>query len=150
MLPKQLPGVPQEPSQLLEMVPKDLGQSYQGLLLALGCYLNCSWHRQGHWRCHGEVLAAEQSLWGCPRLGWHLPSLLLCQTCQHAGHAARGTGGLLWDVINKFVGLVGKPLLRVYLCGWSVCCIQSEFIMFFFAVPSFLISRRQTWVKHYA
>lgn len=50
----------------------------------------------------------------------------------------------VWDIINKFVGLVGRPLLRVYLCGWSACCRQSEFGMFFFAVPYFVISRRQT------
>lgn len=86
---------------------------------------------------------------GMSQAGWHLPSLLVRQTCQHAGHAAKGTGGLPWDGINKSVGVVGRSLLRVYLCGWSVRCRQSEFSMFFFAVPYFLISRRQTWVKHY-
>lgn len=50
----------------------------------------------------------------------------------------------VWYAINKFVGAVGRPLLRVDLCGWSVCCRQSEFDMFFFAVSHFLISRRQT------
>lgn len=141
ILPKQLPGVLQVPSQLLGMIfgSQRFGSGLpERLLLALGHYLNCSQHRHGHWRGREEALAAERSLWGRPRFGWHLPSLLVCQTCQHAGHAAKGTGGLLWDVINKFVGLVGRPLLEFICVHGLYAADRMNLVRGFFCCTLFL------------
>lgn len=47
------------------------------------------------------------------------------------------SGGLLWDVINNFVGLAGRPL-NIYLCESFVRCRQNRLSRFFSAVAFFL------------
>lgn len=60
-------------------VPSDLGQGYPRDCSSLLSVTGTAVSKQMHWRCREKALAAERSLWGCPRFGWHLPSLLVCQ-----------------------------------------------------------------------
>lgn len=90
-----------------------------GLPEATAGPLSCSWHRQGHWRCHGKRWQLN-SLWGMSQawvtspLSPAMPDLSACRTpCQR-------------HIINKSVGLVGSPLLEFIL--WMVCVLQTEWI----------------------